>query len=310
MEKGIIYDLQKFSIHDGPGIRTVVFFKGCPLSCQWCANPESQKKSAEILWIFDKCQFCNKCIQVCPNRLDNSPTCLETNTHEFNCVGCGACVEVCLPRARKLTGKIYTTDEVLAQVKKDIAFYKRSGGGVTFSGGEPFNQPEFLIELLEKCKKININTAIETSGYTNYENIHKACDKIDFFFYDIKHMDSAIHYKYTNVGNELILKNLKKLSKEPSIKEKRNIVIRVPLISNINDSIENIKKTIALCSELDSIKEIELLCYHKLGIPKYKQLRRNYLLEGAAAPNKEKLSQIAQLLESDLDKKIEWKITE
>ena len=309
MNKGIIYDIQRLSIHDGPGIRTVVFFKGCPMSCKWCANPESQNPNPEMLWFENLCIYCNKCVAVCPNRPEPLD-CLDVRKHKAECSGCGKCVEVCIPRAKKLTGMAYTADEIVDEIKQDIHFYKRSGGGVTFSGGEPFMQSGILLEVMERVKRINIHTAIETSGFTAYENIHKASRYLDTIFYDLKHMDSEKHKTFTGVRNEVILENLKNLAGETRIRELKNITVRVPLISGINDSDENIIATAEFISQLDAVCQIEFLCYHKLGIPKYGQLRRVYELKEAKMPDIERLKEIDDLLSRHLRNDIVVKITE
>ena len=309
MNTMVVYDIQRLSIHDGPGIRTVIFFKGCPLSCKWCANPESQKKGPQVLWFENMCLHCNKCTMVCPNR-PKSQVCLDINQIQVACNGCGSCLEVCIPRARKITGQSYSVNEMVKEVTQDIHFYKRSGGGVTFSGGEPFVQSEPLLELMKRLKAINISTAIETCGFTPYENIHKAVEYLDVIFYDLKHMDVDIHKRFTGVDNKLILDNLKRLSAERRIEQMKNITIRVPLISGINDTDENITATAEFISELPAISKIEFLCYHKLGIPKYRQLHRQYELTDGSAPSKIRLADISELLHKKLRKDIEVVITE
>ena len=248
--KGLIFDIQRASYVDGPGIRTTVFFKGCNLKCAWCHNPESQCCYPQMMFYKDKCTGCGKCTEVCPT--------------PKNCTLCGKCSFYCHIDARKVCGKEYTVDEVFDEIIKDKAFYENSSGGVTFSGGECMLQIDFLIEILKKCKENGIHAAVDTAGHIPFQSFEKILPYTDLFLYDIKMFDSQKHKKYTGVGNELILENLKKL-----FKSKAKIWIRIPIISDINDSVEEMQKTKDFLDENGKPEKIELLPYHAMGENKY-----------------------------------------
>ena len=250
MNKGFIFDIERNSFVDGPGIRSTVFFKGCNLKCAWCHNPESQKLKPQMMFYKDKCTGCGKCIEICP-------------TPE-NCTLCGKCSFYCPVDARKVCGKEYTADQVFAEVIKDKAYYDNSGGGVTFSGGECMLQIDFLSEILKKCKENGIHTAVDTAGHIPFESFEKILPNTDLFLYDIKCFDSEKHQKYVGAGNELILENLKKLFQAGA-----KIWIRVPVISDINDSIEEMMQIKAFSEQCGHPEKIELLPYHTMGENKY-----------------------------------------
>lgn len=251
--KATIFDIQRNSFVDGPGIRTTVFFKGCNLRCKWCHNPESQLPQIQMMFYKDKCIGCGKCKEVCPNHLEK-------------CDLCGRCEIFCTADARKICGKHYTVDEVYSEIIKDKSFYDNSGGGVTFSGGECMLQPDFLCETLKKCKESGIHTAVDTAGNVPWKYFEKVMPYTDLFLYDIKCISEQRHIDGTGVSNKLLLENLKKLF-ECGVK----IHIRVPVITGINDSVEEITK---IKDFLDPYKpeKIELLPYHKMGEHKYDAL--------------------------------------
>jgi pyruvate formate lyase activating enzyme len=263
---GRIFNIQKYSIHDGPGIRTTVFLKGCPLSCIWCHNPESQSFSPEIMQYSKRCIGCGKCAEVCK---------YGALYDRDKCTSCGSCAEVCYAKARELAGKLMTVQEVIAQIDKDSIFYDESGGGVTFSGGEPLSQPEFLLELLTQCKKHEYHTAVDTSGYGATETIKAISGMTDLFLYDLKLMDDDKHIKYTGVSNKLILENLKEISRLGN-----QIYIRIPLIPGINDDESNIKLAATVIHETAGIEQVNLLPYHNIAVDKYNRLgKRSRLME-------------------------------
>ncbi|MGQ9618275.1 MAG: glycyl-radical enzyme activating protein [Candidatus Aminicenantia bacterium] len=280
--KGLIFNIQRFSIHDGPGIRTVVFFKGCPLRCVWCHNPEGQSFSKEMIFWEDRCINCRTCESVCESKAVNEPS---------NCILCGKCVEVCPASAREIAGKEVCIDEVMNEIKKDSVFYDQSGGGVTFSGGEPFYQYDFLISILKECKKEGIHTAIETCGFSKWEFFYTATKYTDLFLYDIKIADEEAHKKFTGVSNKIILENLKMLS---SINER--IIIRIPVIPGVNDNFENFFLTSDFISSL-SLKEVHLLPYHKGGIEKYRRLRKEFRFSETREIGKESLLEFSKIFE-------------
>lgn len=289
-EKGLIFNIQRFSIHDGPGIRTVVFFKGCPLRCLWCHNPEGQIMKKEMVIWDDRCIGCKTCFKTCPNSAVEDPS---------KCVLCGECVKECPADAREIVGKEMSIEEIMAEIEKDRIFYEQSGGGVTFSGGEPLFQYNFLISILKKCKDNGIHTAIETCGYSNWEILLSISKYTDLFLFDLKVMDDESHRKFTGVSNKMILENLKRLSSNH-----KNIIIRIPVVPGVNDNIENIKKTAEFVSSL-GIKEVHLLPFHKGGVDKYRRLRRDYKFGVESSQSKDAINLFFKVLE---EKKIKVKI--
>lgn len=283
MDTGTVFDIMKYSIHDGPGIRTTVFLKGCPLHCLWCHNPESQSGAREIMFREDRCIGCGDCLKACPN---------EAVTNSDKCTLCGNCAGVCPSGARELVGRKVTVRQVMEELEKDVIFYDQSGGGVTFSGGEPFMQPGFLNSLLEACKEKEIHTAVETAGFVNPETLLKIRRNVDLFLYDLKLMDDEKHKKFTGVPNRLILDNLKELALHHS-----KIIIRVPIIPGMNDDDENILNTGKFVASLNSLKEINILPYHKAGAEKYKRLHKAYALPETQPPDSQKMADIAKKLE-------------
>lgn len=254
-----IFDIERNSFVDGPGIRTTVFFKGCNLKCAWCHNPESQSIQNQMMFYRDKCIGCGKCKQIC-------------QTPE-KCVFCGKCVLFCPKDAKRICGKEYTVDEIFNEVVKDKAFYDNSGGGVTFSGGECMLQADFLLEILKKCKENNISTAVDTAGHVSFEKFEKILDYTDLFLYDVKCFDSENHKKYVGVDNFLILENLKKL-----FEKKAKVWIRIPVIKGVNDSLEEMRAIRKFLDEAGIPEKIELLPYHKMGENKYSALGKEVTL--------------------------------
>ena len=275
MNKAIFFDIQRNSCVDGPGIRTTVFFKGCNLKCAWCHNPESQSAKPQMMFYKDKCTGCGKCKSVCPYHLEQ-------------CELCGKCTLYCPVDARKVCGKEHTVDEVLKEVLKDQAFYETSGGGVTFSGGECMLQIDFLAEILKKCKENGIHTAVDTAGHIPFESFEKILPYTDLFLYDIKIFDSQKHKQYVGVGNELILENLKKL-----FERKVKLWIRIPIIPDVNDSIEEIQKIKDFLKTIGTPEKIELLPYHAMGENKYRAIGKEpQIFKTPDAENMKRLKEI------------------
>ena len=289
MSTGIVFNIQRYSIHDGPGIRTTVFLKGCPLNCWWCQNPESKLSGQEMIFWGDRCIGCRACSTICPSDAIQIKNGIPV-TEKEKCILCGKCIEKCPALAREMIGEKLTIEEVIKEIEKDLVFYEESGGGVTFSGGEPLGQSEFLEGLLNGCRDKKIHTAVDTSGYISWEILNKICPKVDLFLYDLKIMEDKRHKKYTGVSNELILENLKKLSLVH-----HNIFVRFPVIPGINDDYQNIKETGEFLSSL-KIAQVNLLPYHYIGIDKYKRLGKKYKLADIQPPSEEKLSKISVIL--------------
>lgn len=277
MSEGVIFNIQKLSIHDGPGIRTVVFLKGCPLRCLWCSNPESQKKEVEIACFTNRCVECGYCEEVCPKHAIKREGKVSIIDRE-KCDLCGICVKECCTNSKQIMGKTYTVDDIMEEILKDKAFYDQSGGGVTFSGGEPLMQVDFLLDVLKACKDAGIHTAIETTGMGDHEKLMEAVKYLDLVFFDVKHMDSARHKELVGVPNETIHQHLRDVAAVH-----HNIIARIPVIPQMNDSDENIAQTAAFVSSL-GIGKLELLPYHNFGEYKYGQLGMEYQLSGTVTP--------------------------
>jgi len=290
---GIIFNIQRFSVHDGPGIRTTIFFKGCPVRCLWCDNPEGQKADPEMVFWKERCIHCETCIRICPYDAIKTPGRRSKMILKDRCTVCGRCLDTCYSRALEQIGKYVTVDEVLEEVYRDRIFFEASGGGVTASGGEPIAQPEFVTELFRRCKEKQIHTAIETCGYAEWSILEKVLKYTDLVLYDIKDMDPVKHKKFVGVQNKLILENAKKVSSKfiP-------MVVRIPVIPGYNDREDNIEATERFISELRGVKKVNLLPYHRFGEAKYKRLGLKYRLKGLEPPREEHLQWIKEKMES------------
>ena len=274
--KGLILRIERTSNTDGAGLRTVVFFKGCPLRCAWCSTPESQSNTKELYYNAETCILCGRCVDACSeNAISFSDDKGSLVFDSSSCKGLYDCVSICPTNSIKVYGHEMTVEEIMKVIRKDEVFYFHSGGGVTLSGGCVLNQSEFALELLKACKEEHINTTAELEMYGKYADIKKLLPYLDTFYADVKCMDSMTHKKWTGVDNELILENIRKASQDC---KSDAIHIRVPLIQGINDDMYNIYKTAQFCNELDNCAELEFLPYHKLGTNTYKMLNRDYLL--------------------------------
>lgn len=266
-EKGIVFDIQRFSIHDGPGIRTLVFLKGCPLHCLWCCNPESQAFNPELLFDPGKCIGCKACVEAC---LHGAISVAEEKLffERELCQGCGQCAQVCYSGARAIAGRKMSVEEVMKEISKDFLFYQNSGGGVTLGGGESLAQPDFAAAILEASKKKGLHTAIETAGHVPWVHFEKVLPYTDLFLFDVKHMDPEIHRNFTGKDNTLILANLEKL-----VRQEVDIIVRTPVVPGFNDAQDQIG-AIARFARHIGIYELHLLPYHRLGESKYRLLGR------------------------------------
>lgn len=291
--KGLIYDIQRFAIHDGPGIRTLVYMKGCPIRCQWCSTPQSQKASFEILHNELHCKQCGRCVEVCPLQ---AITLSEEEGWKIDrelCTDCGDCVDACLNQALELVGKWMTVEELFGEVNKDSPFYRRSNGGVTVGGGEPTMQLEFVTTFLKRCRQSYIHTAIETCGLVKWERFQKMLDYVDLVYLDVKHMDDAAHRELTGASNQLILENARRVAAI------RPLIIRVPIIPGYNDSDDNMLDTAMFAAELDeNLQRVELLPYHKFGTQTYSRLGMEYKLEDIDVPTDSHMQRLKKIVES------------
>jgi pyruvate formate lyase activating enzyme len=310
MEKqltGKVYDIQGFSVQDGPGIRTTVFLKGCPLRCPWCHSPESQEFHTQLSWMEMKCvgiDTCGKCLDACtkgaisPGKTKKHPATQEEIKHitidRSVCDNCGDCAAVCYYQSLYMCGTDYTVTELADKLSRDIPFYEESGGGVTISGGEALSQPEFTLQLLKNLKGRGIHTALDTTGHVNYKFIEPVLPYTDLFLYDLKHMDSKQHKMVIGVGNEWILENAQKISDAGG-----KMQIRIPVIPNFNDSEENIRQTGEFCRSLgDAVTLIQLLPYHNLGVMKYQRIDDKKVVLEAKPPSDEKIQALKKTLEN------------
>lgn len=287
---GTVFDMQRFSLHDGPGIRTIVFLKGCPLHCRWCSNPESQNNSPTVMYRKSDCFKCGRCISVCKVgaiSFDN-----ETHIDRKICTGCGECTNACPSGALVLKGKTMTIQQAIKELKKDATIFRRSGGGVTLSGGEPLVQYDFASQLLLACKSQGWDTAIETTGFGSSEAIEKVIPYVDTVLLDIKHIDPYTHKKFTGLSNEIILKNAKRIS------QITKTVVRVPIIPGFNYSYKDIEDIAKFVKTLNNVDTIHLLPYHTFGENKYDLLGIEYALDGLKRLSKEDLNEHKKIVES------------
>ncbi|MFT5700837.1 MAG: choline TMA-lyase-activating enzyme [Desulforhopalus sp.] len=289
--KARVFNIQKYNMYDGPGLRTIVFFKGCPLRCQWCSNPESQLIAPQVLFKEKQCVNCGRCIPVCPVGIHNmSTTSVHTVNRSKDCIGCRACESACPENALAIMGEMKSIAELVAIVEEDTLFYNTSGGGLTIGGGEVLMQPEAAVSLLTACKQRGINTAIETCGYARPKVLEKVARCTDLFLFDVKHMNSERHLELTGVRNEMILENLKWL-----LENRYNVRIRMPLLKGVNDGENAINELVEFLKDyqfLKNFKGVDLLPYHKMGVNKYNQLEVEYPIQGDPKLSDEELEDI------------------
>lgn len=290
MITGRLFDIQRFSISDGPGVRTSVFLKGCNLRCAWCHNPESQSMKTEIRYAVNKCIGCGLCVHICPNGAHRVNERSEHVLQRSKCSVCTKCVDMCNPRALEVIGKEFTVEQVMDEVLKDRELYTFSGGGMTVTGGEPLMQKEFTFALLKAAHAHEIHTAIETAGHASWDALEMLAQETDLFLYDVKGFDSEHHRMNTGQGNEQILDNLQRLS------QKARVFVRMPLIAGLNDSLEEARLCAQFLKTLGGVEQIELLPYHRFGEAKYALVGRKAVC--FEAPLKEHMNALAEIYEN------------
>ncbi|MBO7405845.1 MAG: glycyl-radical enzyme activating protein [Clostridia bacterium] len=294
---GCVFNIQKFSIHDGPGIRTTVFLKGCPLRCIWCHNPEGLERSVEIEFEQTKCIGCGACVPACP-RGCQTLTAEGRGFDRAECISCGHCADVCLPGSLKRVGREMTVDEVIRKVMADKIFYDTSGGGMTLSGGEPFAQPTFALALLEAAKAEELSTAVETSGFCAKETILSASPLVDLFLFDYKATGEEMHKRLTGVSQMPILENLRALSEAGA-----QIILRCPIIPGANDTDEHFAAIAAVLNDTPGIVSADLEPYHPLGTGKAPKIGKAQAFT-ASAPSKERMEEIRLSIQSKTEKPV------
>jgi len=304
-KKATVFDIQRFSIHDGPGIRTTVFLKGCNLNCKWCHNPESISSSYELYWDVNNCVNCRRCAAVCKenvhlfnfdknNNVDANNSDIKHVVVRSRCNFCKRCEEVCPAQAIKVVGNSITINDLILMVLRDELFYKNSGGGVTISGGEPFCQYEFLLDFLKILKKKNINTAVDTSFYIDWKKIQAVMPYVDLFLVDLKTINDDNHIKFTGVSNKLILDNIRKFSET-----EKDFWLRVPIIPGVNDFSSEINNIISFVKTIKNCNKIQLLPFHQAGKHKYKCLGLDYEFLNYSAIDNDEMEKIKSVFEKN-----------
>ena len=296
-EHGILFDIQRFSVHDGPGIRTLLFLKGCSLRCRWCSNPEGLRQKPQLLYVKARCRFCGMCVTACPAgavRLDAEGRFVDAR----RCRLCGHCVAVCVHNALRLVGQRWHVAKLLEELRKDADYYAISGGGITLSGGEALLQPGFCTTLLRACRAEGWNTAVETTANVPWPNLEMALPYLNHVLLDIKHSDSQKHKRFTAVPNTRILLHARRLAAWPDI----TLTIRVPVIPGFNDTEEEIRQIARFAASLQQVAALRLLPFHRLGADKYAALGLDYVMAGQTVPSTELMERlrIAAATEADM----------
>jgi pyruvate formate lyase activating enzyme len=303
---GKVYDIQPFSVQDGPGIRTTVFLKGCPLRCPWCHSPESQLFETELCWMESRCvgtELCGECIKACPRGVISEGSLIESpdggkkhiiRRELSKCIGCGVCARACTSQALYFCGTDYSVDEIVKKVVRDKTFFDHSGGGVTVSGGECLCQPEFTLEILRRFKAEGLHTAVDTTGFVKSEIVERVIPYTDLFLYDLKHMDSEKHRQVVGVPNELILDNARLIAERGG-----KMQVRIPLIPGFNADEENLRATARFCADVrEAVTVVQILPYHKFGTVKWDRLSRRPPVFDAEVPTEAEVDAAKAIFES------------
>lgn len=290
MQTGIVFDIKKYSINDGPGIRTTIFLKGCPLRCEWCHNPESQSPLPEMIFRPGRCDLCQACLAACEHNAItwslNDPL-----TDREACVRCGECADVCYSEARQMVGRQMSLSEVMVEIRQDLTFYEESGGGVTLSGGEPLYQKNFSLAILKACRKQDIHTVLDTCGYASWQAFEEVAPFVNLFLYDLKAIDPVKHLQYTGQSNERILANLERLSRSAA-----SLLVRIPVIPGVNADLAEMHRIGAYLSALPQPPPVELLAYHNIAEAKYAGLDMPYAMPDLQPPTPDQMGAFSGLL--------------
>jgi pyruvate formate lyase activating enzyme len=268
-----VFEIERYATEDGPGIRSVVFFKGCNLRCRWCQNPESQSPRPQLIYYRERCTACRRCVEVCPAEAVREVAPLGFITDHEKCILCGACVDACFSGAREIVGQNMSLDAIMDELRKDQAYYEQSGGGVTFSGGEPLLQAEAVRELARRCKEEGIHTAVETAGHLPWSSIGGLLPWLDLLYFDLKHIDSETHRAYTGVPLDVILGNLSRASERFD-----NLIVRIPVVPGVNATEHTLGRMFSFLARNTRVKGVELLPFHRLGLAKYEGLGLAYAM--------------------------------
>jgi len=271
-----IFEIERYATEDGPGIRSVVFFKGCNLRCAWCQNPESHSLRPQVMYYRERCTGCRRCVEVCPAGAVREQAPWGLLTDQAACTLCGTCVEACFSAARKILGERLSLESIMAELRKDRAYFDQSGGGVTFSGGEPLLQAEAVQELARRCRSEGIRTALETAGHVPWDSLQGSLPWLDLLYFDLKHIDPEAHRRFTGVSLELILDNLRRVSERFA-----NLVVRIPVVPGVNDRAETFARMFDFLAGQTRARQVQLLPFHRLGLGKYEGLGLPYAMAGA-----------------------------
>jgi pyruvate formate lyase activating enzyme len=281
MPTGLVSHIQKYSLHDGPGIRTTIFFKGCPLQCAWCHNPENISAQPQVLVMKERCVRCGACRAVCPQNNASAPNGAPMDAPKpFHCLACGACVEACPTGARTLVGRRLGLQNLLQEILTDRIFYDDSKGGVTFSGGEPLAQSEFLQAALLECRRRGVHAAVDTCGLAARDTLLALAPLVDLFLYDLKFLDETRHREFCGASNRIILENLRALAETQA-----QIWVRVPVIPSVNDRTEELEALAGFVASLPAVRQVNLLPYHRTGMHKFERLAQAYRLPDLTPPS-------------------------